>query len=85
MHHLQEIFKNGIPSAQMSKMLKVHFTRNIRLDLPDTTDNSKFWTNPLQSPLPYAPSMKVFCLYGVNKPTERGFYYKDETLHPAGY
>jgi len=27
--------------------------------------------NPLTTPLPYAPNMKIFCLYGVGKPTER--------------
>ena len=27
--------------------------------------------DPLNDPLPNAPSMKMFCAYGVNKPVER--------------
>lgn len=38
-------------------------------------DAPKFWTNPLETTLPYAPSMKLFCLYGVGKPVERGYTY----------
>eukprot|EP01129_Flabellula_baltica_P010969 TRINITY_DN4711_c0_g1_i2.p1 TRINITY_DN4711_c0_g1~~TRINITY_DN4711_c0_g1_i2.p1 ORF type:complete len:598 (-),score=128.54 TRINITY_DN4711_c0_g1_i2:237-2030(-) len=33
----------------------------------------KYWTNPLETQLPYAPNMKIYCLYGVGKQTERGF------------
>ena len=32
--------------------------------------------DPLRSPLPRAPNMKVFCLYGVGKPTERAYVYE---------
>ena len=28
------------------------------------------WTNPLEAPLSFAPSMKISCLYGAGKPTE---------------
>lgn len=33
------------------------------------------WTNPLRSPLPRSKRMKVFCLYGVGKPTERAYHF----------
>lgn len=39
-------------------------------------DSSK-WSNPLEASLPYAPDMKVFCFYGVGKPTERAYKYTD--------
>lgn len=29
------------------------------------------WVNPLESRLPYAPSMKIYCFYGIGKVTER--------------
>lgn len=29
------------------------------------------WVNPLESRLPYAPSMKIYCFYGIGKETER--------------
>ncbi|KAJ8537298.1 hypothetical protein ON010_g13298 [Phytophthora cinnamomi] len=34
-----------------------------------------YWTNPLEAALPKAPSLKVFCFYGVGKPVERGYTY----------
>jgi len=33
------------------------------------------WANPLESQLPVAPSMTVYCLYGVGKESERGYFY----------
>jgi len=38
--------------------------------------SEKAWHDPTQTPLPHAPNMKVYCLYGVGKPTERAYYYK---------
>lgn len=42
------------------------------------------WLNPLEARLPHAPSMKIYCFYGVGKPTERGYFYKksDNPLSP---
>ena len=34
------------------------------------------WLNPLEARLPNAPSMKIYCFYGVGKSTERGYFYK---------
>ena len=34
------------------------------------------WHNPVSSPLPYAPNMKIYCTYGVGVSTERGYVYK---------
>ncbi|ORZ17995.1 phospholipid/diacylglycerol acyltransferase [Absidia repens] len=33
------------------------------------------WNNPLEASLPKAPSMKVYCLYGIGIPTERGYIF----------
>ncbi|KAA8909252.1 hypothetical protein TRICI_004564 [Trichomonascus ciferrii] len=41
-------------------------------------DPSK-WVNPLEVALPNAPDVKIYCFYGVGKPTERSYYYQDET------
>lgn len=35
------------------------------------------WSNPLEAALPNAPDMKMFCFYGIGKPTERAYYYHD--------
>ena len=34
------------------------------------------WLNPLEARLPEAPDLKIFCFYGIGKPTERGYFYK---------
>jgi len=55
--------------------------------LEDKCDKMNRWTNPLESTLPVAPDMKIYCLYGVGKNTERAYMYKPnphfdfKTLH----
>lgn len=39
-------------------------------------DDPVKWINPLETRLPLAPSLKLYCLYGVGKPTERSYYYR---------
>jgi phospholipid:diacylglycerol acyltransferase len=34
------------------------------------------WLDPTITPLPYAPKMKIYCLYGVGLDTERMYIYK---------
>ncbi|KAI9136690.1 Lecithin:cholesterol acyltransferase-domain-containing protein [Paraphysoderma sedebokerense] len=56
-------------------------------------DDSRFWTNPLESTLPIVDKdseFKIVCLYGVGKDTERSYYYaidedadETSTLKPA--
>ncbi|TKA59810.1 hypothetical protein B0A55_11059 [Friedmanniomyces simplex] len=36
------------------------------------------WINPLETRLPLAPAMKIFCFYGFGKPTERAYFYRDD-------
>jgi phospholipid:diacylglycerol acyltransferase len=35
----------------------------------------RYWSNPLESSLPDAPSLKVYSLYGRGKSAERAYYY----------
>ena len=37
------------------------------------------WINPLETRLPLAPNLKIFCFYGVGKPTERAYFYRPDT------
>eukprot|EP00300_Choanocystis_sp_HF-7_P042910 c956_g1_i1.p1 GENE.c956_g1_i1~~c956_g1_i1.p1 ORF type:complete len:631 (-),score=122.73 c956_g1_i1:33-1925(-) len=39
----------------------------------DSFDSSK-WNNVLESPLPLAPNMTIYCLYGTGKSAERGAF-----------
>ncbi|CUS23331.1 LAQU0S09e02366g1_1 [Lachancea quebecensis] len=41
-----------------------------------------YWSNPLEVPLPDAPSLKIYCIYGVGNPTERAYVYKEDPEHP---
>jgi len=44
----------------------------------------RYWTNPLESRLPNAPNMTIHCMYGVGRPSERQYYYRDaENNMPA--
>jgi len=45
--------------------------------------DSKFWANPLESTLPKAPDMKIYCLYGIGKATERSYLYRDQQDDPS--
>ncbi|KAK2015364.1 Lecithin:cholesterol acyltransferase [Colletotrichum eremochloae] len=42
--------------------------------------NPRKWINPLETRLPLAPSLKIYCFYGVGKPTERGYYYRSPEM-----
>lgn len=41
----------------------------------DNADGSRAWTNPLLTPLPPAASTKLYCLYGVGRPTPRNLRF----------
>lgn len=36
------------------------------------------WSNPMEVPLPNAPDLKIYCIYGMNNPTERAYVYKEQ-------
>ena len=38
--------------------------------------DSQLWNDPTVTPLPHAPSMKVYCMYGIGIETERSYFYK---------
>ncbi|CUM66081.1 uncharacterized protein PRCAT00003735001 [Priceomyces carsonii] len=62
-----------------SKRVKEHYSFGVAKTknelVANNYDHSK-WSNPLEVALPNAPDMKVFCFYGVGKPTERAYTYK---------
>ena len=41
--------------------------------------NPRKWINPLETRLPLAPSLKIYCFYGVGKSTERSYFYREDT------
>lgn len=47
-------------------------------ELQENKKHHSHWSNPLEVPLPNAPDMKIYCIYGVNNPTERAYTYQEE-------
>ncbi|KAI5172366.1 phospholipid:diacylglycerol acyltransferase [Nematocida sp. LUAm3] len=74
--------KKNIPLSESFKRIRASLTEHNR-KLLDRSSNPKehkdTWHNPLLSPLPHAPNMKIYSLYGVGKQTERAYrVIKDE-------
>eukprot|EP01080_Neovahlkampfia_damariscottae_P000324 gene324-6738_t len=74
MSNLSEFLKNEINDDEYVK----YFKKNVNLNL-DKTNTKKDWSNPLISPLPNAPNLKIYCGYGIGKFSENGYYYSKNT------
>jgi phospholipid:diacylglycerol acyltransferase len=53
-----------------------HGVANTAAEVRENNLNPNKWINPLETSLPNAPSLKIYCFYGVGKPTERGYWYR---------
>ncbi|XP_059644850.1 phospholipid:diacylglycerol acyltransferase 1-like [Cornus florida] len=54
-----------------------HFSYGIAENLDDPKyKHYKYWSNPLETKLPYAPEMEIYSMYGVGIPTERAYIYR---------
>ncbi|EDN95260.1 hypothetical protein SS1G_11136 [Sclerotinia sclerotiorum 1980 UF-70] len=49
-----------------------HTTAEVEANESDPTK----WINPLETRLPLAPNLKIYCFYGIGKPTERSYFYR---------
>jgi len=56
-----------------------HGVAHTREEVERNQKNPSKWINPLETRLPYAPHLKIYCFYGIGKPTERAYYYRDDT------
>ncbi|KAK6500651.1 hypothetical protein TWF506_003416 [Arthrobotrys conoides] len=62
------------------------YSHGVAWSVPEAKENEadpKKWINPLEVPLPYAPSMKIYCFYGVGKGTERSYYYAQNPINDS--
>ncbi|KAK0504549.1 phospholipid:diacylglycerol acyltransferase [Armillaria luteobubalina] len=60
------------------KMMETNYSVGIERDeatLKRNDGDHTKWTNPLEVRLPNAPSMKMYCVYGHGKETERSYWY----------
>ncbi|KAK6075219.1 Lecithin:cholesterol acyltransferase [Seiridium cupressi] len=60
----------------MIKSSYSHGVADTAAEVNANEDDPVKWINPLETRLPLAPSLKVYCFYGVGKPTERSYYYR---------
>ena len=42
------------------------------------------WMDPLRTPLPHAPNLSIYCLYGVGIASERAYYYRKRSPQYSG-
>lgn len=64
-------------APKMMQRAEAHFSHGIAENLDDPKySHFKYWSNPLETKLPDAPDMEIYCLYGVGIPTERSYVYK---------
>ncbi|KAK6462833.1 Lecithin:cholesterol acyltransferase-domain-containing protein [Scheffersomyces coipomensis] len=76
-HHSIENLLNDAPEWY-SKRIRDQYSFGIANTVEELDKNKKDhskWSNPLEVALPVAPNMKVYCFYGVGKPTERAYHY----------
>ncbi|KAG6570836.1 putative phospholipid:diacylglycerol acyltransferase 2, partial [Cucurbita argyrosperma subsp. sororia] len=65
-----------VVAPKMMQRMDSHFSHGIAEDLDDPKyAHYKYWSNPLETKLPDAPDMEIYCLYGVGIPTERSYIY----------
>lgn len=53
-----------------------HGVAHTQAEVDTNEHNPSKWINPLETRLPLAPNLKIYCFYGVGKPTERSYFYR---------
>ncbi|KIW28718.1 uncharacterized protein PV07_08356 [Cladophialophora immunda] len=71
--------------AEQVKHSYSHGVAHSKAEVERNENNPLTWMNPLEARLPHAPDMKIFCFYGIGKPTERSYFYKEHGQPLNGY
>lgn len=56
-----------------------HGVAHTRAEVEDNERDPRKWINPLETRLPHAPNLKIYCFYGIGKSTERSYFYRENT------
>ncbi|SCU78241.1 LANO_0A02498g1_1 [Lachancea nothofagi CBS 11611] len=75
-----------ISPSWLQKRVKDQYTFGFATSEGEMIENQRHhshWSNPLEVPLPNAPGLKIYCIYGVGNPTERAYVYKEDREHPV--
>lgn len=76
--YLFEALKSEPWYEEMVRSSYSHGVAHTREEVEDNQRNPAKWINPLETRLPLAPNLKIFCFYGHGKPTERAYFYRDD-------
>ena len=57
-----------------------HGVAHMRKEVEANNKIPNKWINPLETRLPLAPDLKIYCFYGIGKPTERAYFYRESHL-----
>lgn len=55
-----------------------HGVAHTSSEVEDNERDPRKWINPLETRLPRAPNLKIYCFYGIGKPTERSYFYRED-------
>ncbi|KAI9873865.1 MAG: hypothetical protein M1830_010512 [Pleopsidium flavum] len=55
-----------------------HGVAHTRAEVEDNERDPRKWINPLETRLPHAPNLKIYCFYGIGKSTERSYFYRED-------
>lgn len=61
-----------------------HGVAHTRHEVEQNENIPRKWLNPLEARLPLAPDLKIYCFYGIGKPTERAYFYKEHKSPTGG-
>ena len=56
-----------------------HGVAHTKREVERNENDPRKWLNPLEARLPLAPNLKIYCFYGIGKPTERAYFYKEHS------
>src|SRR5436305_1815034 len=71
MSHSEDWYSDAVQHAYS------HGVAHTKAEVERNEDIPRTWLNPLEARLSLAPDLKIYCFYGVGKPTERAYFYKE--------
>jgi phospholipid:diacylglycerol acyltransferase len=78
MDDIDDLLNSFVPSGIVKRNSIAHSDNKIGMpkEVPANDNNPHTWSNVLQSRLPNAPSLRIYCMYGFGKDTERAYEYE---------
>mmetsp|Transcript_1417 Transcript_1417/g.2985 ORF Transcript_1417/g.2985 Transcript_1417/m.2985 type:complete len:739 (+) Transcript_1417:101-2317(+) len=73
---MKETMEYLLQNGGSSSSIYAHHAKEGWKKRASSKDKRKHWADPIATPLPRAPSLNIYCLYGTGLPTERSYYYK---------